>query len=302
MPSNPMQRKVRNSFLIGMIVMLFIALLIGALLFMLMVKPMLDEQKAEESVQYTSVYKLKTDVRSKTEIDQSMLELVNLPSTDVPTDKIIASNDGGTTQIPFYGGKAKINLTAGTILCDSLLIDDEEKDTSERLVEYNMLTLQTTLDVGDFIDVRIAFANGQDLIVIAGKEVVEVIDDTITLRLSEGEILMMNSAIVEAYILPTSNLYVSKYPLDIQPGLDEEVSTVTYAPTEAVQALMKSNANITSEALQNFENRFISNLRESYINSQIEQYSNDRDVNIETGIREQIEKAQTARENYLSGI
>ena len=299
MPSNPMQRKVRNSFLLGMIIMLFVALLIGVLLFMLMVKPMLDEQKEEESITYASVYILTNSIKSGSAIDNEDVILANLPSSSVPADYITASNDG-ETKIPFDSRFAKITLEPGTILCDSLLVDEEDKDTSERLVEYNMLTLQTTLDVGDFIDVRITFGNGQDLIVVAGKEVMEVVEDTITLRLSEGEILMMNSAIVEAYIVPTSNMYVTKYPTDIEPGLN--IATPTYAPTEAVQSLIRGNPNITAEARSYFQERFDTQVRENFINDQVNQYSDERDLNIETGIREQIEKAQTARENYLSGF
>lgn len=302
MPANPMQRKVRNSFLIGMIVMLLVALLVGTLLFMLVVKPLLDEQKGEETVQYTTVYKLKSDVKSGSTISQSMLELVNIPSTDVPSDKIIASNDGGTTKIPFIGGKAKINIKKGTILCNSLLKDEEDKDLSERLVEYNMITLPVALDIGDFVDVRISFANGQDLIIVAGKEVVDIVDTTVTLRLNEGEILMMNSAIVEAYILTTSNLYISKYPEDIEVGNDE-IAAITYEPTAEVKTLMNSNSNITNEARKNFGDRFTVAATREQINSQLSQYSpEEKDINVESGIRSQIEKAKTARENYLSGI
>lgn len=292
MPSNPMQRKVRNSFLIGMLVMLLVAVLIGAVLFILMIKPILDDQKAEESVQYASVCILTTNVRSGSNISPDMVTVVDLPVDSVPTDRVATT---------FSEGTALVDLSAGTILCNSLLQDEEDKDTSERLVEYNMLTLQTTLDVGDFIDVRIAFGNGQDLIVVSGKEVIEVIDNTVTLRLSEGEILMMNSAIVEAYIMPTSNMYVTKYPADIYPGLEEQVTEPTYVPTDAVRELIDSNANITTTARNNFKSRWTNDVRTN-INDQVNQYSAEKDLNIETGIREQIEKAQTARENYLSGF
>ena len=42
MVANPMQRKVRNSFLLGILVMLIITILIGAIVFLLVIKPNLD--------------------------------------------------------------------------------------------------------------------------------------------------------------------------------------------------------------------------------------------------------------------
>ena len=49
MPSNPMQRKVRNSFLLGVLVMLLIAALIGAAIYLLVIKPKVDKEKEEAS-------------------------------------------------------------------------------------------------------------------------------------------------------------------------------------------------------------------------------------------------------------
>ena len=296
MPSNPMQRKVRNSFLIGMMIMLLVALLIGALLFMVVVKPMLDDKKAEEGITYVSVYKLKTEVESGDSISQSMLESVILPSTSVPTDKIISSNDGGKTPIGFPGGKAKVDLTAGTILSRSLIMDEDEEETdpSARLVEYNMLRLPVILDIGDYVDVRITFANGQDLIVVAKKEVKEIQGNTITLELNEAEILLMTSATVEGYIMPTSDFYLVRYAA----AGEQEAADITYTPTAQVESLINNNPNITKAARDNFTDKFSSGTRE-LINNQLGIYSDeDKQMNIETGIRQQIDAAKAARADY----
>ena len=129
-------------------------------------------------------------------------------------------------------------------------------------------------------------------------EVEDIYGNTVLLNLTEGEILMMNSAIVEAYIMPTSNLYITKYT---QAG-DQTAATPTYVPTTEVQNLIAVNANITAEARQNFTNRFIPGMRDYYINPQVNQYSEEAKYNIETGIQEQIEAARSAREEYLSGL
>lgn len=62
MVSNPMQRKARNSFLLGMIVTLLIAGVIMALLFV-QLKQKTDELKAEVNAK-RNVYVLNQDVKS----------------------------------------------------------------------------------------------------------------------------------------------------------------------------------------------------------------------------------------------
>ena len=47
MPSNPMQRKVRNSFILGVSVMLGITILIGVIAFFLVIKPKMDAAQKE---------------------------------------------------------------------------------------------------------------------------------------------------------------------------------------------------------------------------------------------------------------
>ena len=290
MVSNPMQRKVRNSFLLGILVMLVITLVIGAIVFFMVIKPRMDSQ--EEEVTYVKVYQLKTDVRSGDEITYNMVELVDLPSTSVPSDAINSLNTDSATI-------ARVDLGRGAILSSGVIAaDEQELDDSLRTVEYNMITLPTILEPGETVDVRITFANGQDLIILSKKRVEDIYGNTVLLNLTEGEILMMNSAIVEAYIMPTSNLYITKYT---QAG-DQTAATPTYVPTTEVQNLIAVNANITAEARQNFTNRFIPGMRDYYINPQINQYSEEARYNIETGIQEQIEAARSAREEYLSEL
>lgn len=260
MPSNPMQRKVRNSFLGGMLVMLLIALLIVMLLFMVLVKPLLDKKKEEEGTAYVTVYQLKESVKSGNEVNVSMLQKVTLPATSLPSDRKIAEKydeKAGKNVDVGLGGpyRAKVNLEAGTILSDSVLTVEEEVNKSLRLIEYNMITLPTMLEFGDTIDIRIAFANGQDLSIVANKQVQEINGNTLTLLLTEEEIIMMNSAIVEAYIMPSSNLYVTKYPDSVVPD-DQGTITTTYVPTAEAEYLLETNPNILKEAKENFSSRY----------------------------------------------
>ncbi len=64
MATNPMQRKARNSFLLGMLVMLLIAGVIIAFLFIQLMNKTKKEQ--EELKLSTNVYVLNQDVKSRT--------------------------------------------------------------------------------------------------------------------------------------------------------------------------------------------------------------------------------------------
>ena len=110
MASNPMQRKARNSFLLGMIVTLLIAGVIIALLFM-QLKQKADELKAEVNAK-RNVYVLKQDVKSGQIITEDMFETkqVNqdaIPSNATATASVISTwflqtKDGKTFNTDYY--------------------------------------------------------------------------------------------------------------------------------------------------------------------------------------------------------
>jgi len=299
MPSNPIQRKTRNSFFLGILVMLIIAIVVVGILYVTIIKKEQDEKK-EEVIAY--VYSLKQNVNAAQEITPSMVQEVKVTGITTAVDFIPAKTQDSegnlkSTAMPF-GYKSKIALSQGTILSYSMLTETEPIQDSERLVEYNMLTLPMELDIGDYIDIRLQLANGQDLIVISKKEVKNLFGNTISLYLTEEEILMMNSAIVEAYIMPASNIHVIEY---IEPGIQSAIQ-LTYVPTTEVQQLINSNPNITNDAKNSLQSRFTEEVRTS-LNTQTGQYTSQEQLgNIETGIQEQIEAARKAREAYLSGL
>ena len=84
MATNPMQRKARNSFLLGMLVMLLIAGVIIALLFMLLLNKTKKEQ--EELKASVNAYVLNQDVSSGQVITTDMLTLTTVNKTLVPSN------------------------------------------------------------------------------------------------------------------------------------------------------------------------------------------------------------------------
>jgi len=54
---------------------------------------------------------------------------------------------------------------------------------------------------GDYIDIRIAYPTAEDLVILSKVKVESTNTNTVWLKLSESEILMLNNAIVESYII-----------------------------------------------------------------------------------------------------
>ena len=94
MASNPMQRKARNSFLLGMLVMLLIAGVIIAFLFMQLLDK-INKEKEEASSQ-VNVYVLNQDVSSGQVITNDMLTLQavnrNLVPSNATSDLVVIDN------------------------------------------------------------------------------------------------------------------------------------------------------------------------------------------------------------------
>lgn len=316
MASNPMQRQKRVSFLLGMLVMLIIAAIIIALLFMQLInlKKAQDAAKAAER----TVYVVSTDVASGSGIQISAIdgdtERTANVSQEVADNKVVPENFA--TASDFYTDEslsqarsdlvAKIDLKEGTILTKDMLTTSSEQVTNDlRKQEYNMLSLPTDLVSGDFVDVRIRFGNGQDYIIAAKKQVTiptiagAPAEGVININLSEDETIAMSSAIIETYQLKTAEMYVSRYT---DPGM-QVAAIPTYPVNAEALNLMDSNPNLLEEAKKAIASRYNRNLREQFINSQINSVdAEDRQSNLETSVEEHITQQKELRQKYLQSL
>lgn len=302
MASNPMQRKARNSFLLGVITTLIISAVIGALVYFLVLKDDLEVSTSKNgAVAY--VYKLKegVDVESGKNITSEMVEEVKLSVTVVPSDAIVAKykmEDGSLQSVAFPNGyKSKISLKSGTVLGTSMLYTDNLTDDTLRLVEFNMITLPSTIMVGEYIDVRLLLPSGEDYIVLTKKCIVSIKGETIGLYLTEEEILTMSGAIVDAYTTNTSNIYAIKY---VEPGMQSEAKQ-TYVVKQKILEMMTRNPNIVAEASSALVARWNSggNSTRIDIEETLVPYQGTETSNVEEKMKEQIEKA---KELYLQGL
>lgn len=289
----------------GMLLMLIIAAVAIVAMFMFLKK---DEKKqTEQATTQTYVYRLTTAVKSGEEITSSKVTSVLVNSEAVPIGAAaaktkITSKDGKDSWVDkgfeYSGYKSKIDLDAGTIICENMLYEEELQD-SERIQEYNMLQLPIQLEPGEYIDVRFTMSNGQDFIVVSHKEVKDINESTIWLQLSEEEILLMSNVIVEAYTSRASNLYVAKY---VEPGT-QEAASITYVPSPEVVTLIRQDPNIVNQAKNDLINKYNDNqdIRQ-HIQTELGKYSEQSTDNIEQLMAEAREKAKNAREEFLNGV
>ena len=177
----------------------------------------------------------------------------------------------------------------------------EEIQKDLRKQEYNMITLPSKLENGDYIDIRITFPTGQDYLVVSKKKVVSCDEDTVWLELSEDEIILLNNAIVESYVVIGYNLYATTY---VEPGLQAK-ATPTYPISEAVQQAMQNNPNLLAQAISDYNNRVQANdptQDRQAIERILSQYAQDRLENIETGMQETKTKAKEKRQLYIGSL
>lgn len=355
MATNPMQRKARNSFLLGMLVTLVIAGAIIALLFIQLKN--YKEKEQEEKANSVRVWVLGQDVISGQVITTDMLTQQVVNKNYVPTNAIgnitvldnyaledkegneviteyknnvatlylskdntkyeLKQEDTGSYYIEKNRDKeyielntvpviAKVDMNKNTVITTEMVCKSNEKTTDDlRKVEYNVLTLPSQLQNGEYIDVRLALPSGQDYIVVSKKQVeipqVSGVDvaDTIWLKLTEDEIITMNNAIVDSARALGSVLKVTIYT---EAGT-QEAATPTYVPSKEVAELIRNNPNIVEKSKVTLINRYNSNAstRNDALNPAINT-GDEGEENLKTKVQESVTNSKENRQKYLQSL
>ncbi len=293
MATNPMQRKARNSILIGVVIGLLIGGIIIAFLFMQLTN--LQKQIEADKAATKMVYVLGQDVKSGDKIDSTMLVQKQAKQDVIPTDYITPADLTENTI-------SKLDLTIGSVLSKTLVQESDEKVTDDlRQQEYNTIILPQQLEVGAYIDVRLRLDNGQDYIVVSKKRVNNMTEDTIWINLYEDETVTMSNAIVEAYKIKGSKLYATTY---VEPG-NQTNAIPTYVPSGEVINLINADKNIKEEARRVLAERYSQELRtrrENDINSRLNAHSEDAKGNLETSVEQEITNSKEARKQYIDTL
>lgn len=305
MASNPMQRKARNSFLLGVLVTtLILGCVIGVLIYQ-----MQQQKKEQEVIELAkkTVYVLAKDVKAGAEVlptddqgkvTENLLKMVEVDSQLVPSTAITELNYFTLiTEDTLF----KIELKAGTVLTTEMLVAKEDVATDDtREQEFNMIVLPTYLQPDDYVDVRLRLPSGEDYIVISKKRAIDTNDTTIWMHLSEQEILALSNAIVEAYQIVGSELYATTY---VEPGIQGS-ATPTYVPSVSVIKLINSDPNIVETAKKELADRYnkLMSGRIEIIDSAINAGAEDAQNNVSTGVSTSVENQKQSRTEYLQEL
>ena len=294
MATNPMQRKARNSFLLGMLLMLVISGAIIALLFMQLINKNKKEQ--EELKASVKAYVLNQDVSSGQIITTDMLTIQTVNKTLVPSNatsdislienyalqdkegndiytKYEVKQEDETDNYYIEKNKdekeylelnsvplvAKVTMKKNTLITTELLSKGDNKVQNDvRKQEYNMLVLPMDLETGDYIDVRLMLPSGQDYIVVAKKEV-EIPN---TAGTDSEDTIWLNLS--EDEILHMSCAIVDAYKINgaklyvtkyTEAGM-QDAATPTYPAHESTTTLLQKDPNILEKAMNEIRNRY----------------------------------------------
>lgn len=299
MAKNPMQKKTRNSFIFGALMMFVIMGLVSAVLAYMLVQ--LKSAENNRVAKQKSVFVMTSSVASGNAVDSSMLKQTKVDSSVAPSDAVTL---GDLTENTI----AKIDLTKGVIVTSAMISEkDNEVKDSLRVQEYNMINIPSQIATGDFIDIRLRMPDGHDYIVVSKKKVeiptINGIDslNTIWVKLTEDETILMSNAIVEAYQMEGALLYTTKY---VEPGMQQN-ATPTYVPSAEVLNLITQNPNIEQEAKQAIYSRYNSDAAgiRNNINSELNSVDSDtRKSNTTSGVSTETQTTKEQRQSYLDAL
>lgn len=311
MAMNPMQRRARNSFLVGFLVAIIIMALVVVLLLYKMkgITNELDALKKAQSTVYVASKDLKSgEVVTMDECFKTETVMTKVNSADIVSQTDFEFTDASgnpVTKIDEEGNELskqlmmKISVPAGTIVTKDMLEEVDNPTTdSQRVQEYNMIVLPSQLVNGDYIDIRISLPSGQDYIVLSKKQVLGTTSTSIWLRLSEEEILTLNNAIVEAYTITGSKLYAIQY---VEPGLQTQ-ATPTYTVSQAVLNLIHTDPNVTQEAWDALASRYNSEHRVQYFETALDPNRDNQQSLVSAGNSSEVESIKAAREEFVESL
>ena len=248
-----------------------------------------------------TIFTLSSDVKSGETITEDMLVSTSVLA-QIDVNNYITSGDFYDEEGNQIELVAKTDLTGGApVLKDTVTTGDNVLTDDQRIMEFNMIVLPSELENGDFIDVRFSLPDGTTYVVLSKKYVEQTTATGVWMKLTEEEILMINSAIVEAYQITGARLYAVQYT---EPGLQES-AVETYSPSESVITLIYNDANIVEEARNELTSKLVTNYnsqRENINNYTTNMDTEDRASNVESGNEQENELISTARDEFVSAL
>ena len=244
----PMKKKVITAAIVAFLIP---TIVLGVVFKIYASKKQEEIEELKVQAQIERAYVFSGDFPIDHVIGSGDIKVVDVKSQSLPENAYLYdASEEGLTEI--IGKKLKIPVEDKTIVVDTMFFQEDDYVAIDlRSKEFNMITLPSDLEVGDYIDIRLLFPNGEDYLVVAGKEVMRtgtnVDSNSIVLDLDEEEIVRLSSAIIETYMLEAANLYATKYVNPYQQLFDEKNVDYVAKYNDAVELLKEQYTEITEE-------------------------------------------------------
>lgn len=185
----------------------------------------------------TEVVTFNRDVIQGETITADMVQSAHIPLTTMPMGAYTSSG-------ALVGQVVKYNVPRNVAIISSM-IADYIVGADVRIQEINAIVLPSDLAIGEYVDIRLMMPSGIEYIVLAQKQVDDIVGSTIKMDLSEEEILTLNGAIVDSYLTNGSKLYAVKYSdptTQIKISTEEMADARTYIAEKLAAELIKEGA------------------------------------------------------------
>lgn len=199
------------------IIGVLIAALIGTILIS---KRVSDKQKKEidnlnttiASLQkdQTTVYATTEDVKAGQVIEMDKLTTVNIPKESVPENAITKESD-------IEGKRFKISLAANSYITKNMLLN-QKLTQNQRELDIVLSEIPIGLEVGDYVDIRVTFPEGQNYTVMSHKQVVGINGSTLKIIVVEHDFYRYESVKTDMSIYSSTKIYAAKY---VEPGIQK---------------------------------------------------------------------------------
>ena len=206
-------------------------------------------------------YVVNQSVRVGDEITEDMLSPVTIPEKIAYTDKEVevetTDEDGKTVKTTelqkvlniitspneIVGKQFKRDLSTNSIISPDD-VTDSTMDKSTREFELIVDDFPTTIQIGDYVDIRIKFTYGEDFIALPHKRIEGMNLETGLFRFefNESEINMYNSMLLDKAMYDSVEIYMLKY-VDAS---SQAAAEGFYPINDNVSEIISANPNILS--------------------------------------------------------
>lgn len=211
-----------------------------------------------------------------------------------PAPNVENNNQEGDKASKLY---AAINIPKGTVITSDMLVQNSDAispNSTVRTVEYSTITLPSELLAEETIDVRISFPTGQDFVVLSKKFVKKADAESVWIDVDEEEILRMNSAIIESYLINGAKLYAVNLS---KPGIQKK-AIATYPVNSSVYSLLNIDPNVSNIAKDNLmKNSNILTQRTDL--NEIISNAEDGKERVGTAVQQEIKARDEKRKQYI---